>query len=154
MQDSLIKISGRQFTDAVLATLQSGYPGLETEKKKEGQIELLLNKLNPKDKENIELDVYFYEQNPHLPLENLCSRMDNYQPKNESQQELLGYAQRLVQEATRVLKKEGQLLINGGITELKSELQQSVGSSGKMEDVILEWDGKWLGYCNFVYTKA
>ena len=34
--------------------------------------------------------------NPSLPLENLCSRLDNYVPKNDSQEDLLRYAMALV----------------------------------------------------------
>ena len=46
--------------------------------------------------EMLRLDLEFYSQNPHLPLENLCAHLDNYQPKNSSQEELLYFAQRLI----------------------------------------------------------
>src|SRR5690606_30038258 len=36
------------------------------------------------------------EKNPQLPLENLCAHMNNYRPKNTSQEELLYFAQRLI----------------------------------------------------------
>jgi hypothetical protein len=36
--------------------------------------------------DTIRLDLLFYDRNPTLPLENLCSNLHNYIPKNESQQ--------------------------------------------------------------------
>ena len=62
--------------------------------------------------------------------------------------------QRLYQESQRALKKGGQLLITGGLVELKDELQRTVGRLGKVEDVItVHEDGKTYGNCAFIYTK-
>lgn len=43
-----------------------------------------------------DIDIAFAKRNPNLPIENVCSRLDNYQPQNESQQALLGMANKLV----------------------------------------------------------
>ncbi|MBL7998193.1 MAG: hypothetical protein JNL32_06090 [Candidatus Kapabacteria bacterium] len=45
----------------------------------------------------IRLDLDFYTRNPNLPLENLCSHLENYIPNNDSQRELLVYAHRLIE---------------------------------------------------------
>lgn len=41
-------------------------------------------------------DLGFYEKNPDVPLENFGSRLDNFEPKNESQRELLDFARKLL----------------------------------------------------------
>lgn len=61
--------------------------------------------------------------------------------------------ERLYQESQRVLKLGGQLLITGGLVELKDELQRTVGKYGKVEDVITVRDDAVLGNVAFVYTK-
>ncbi len=79
----------------MLATLQNHYESLRI---KRGERTVLdLREMNTEDQERVSLDVAFYSRNPHLPLENLCSRVDNYVPKNESQKELLNYAVKLAE---------------------------------------------------------
>jgi len=41
-------------------------------------------------------DLAFFDRNPSLPLESLCSHLSTYQPRNNSQEEMVQYAQRLV----------------------------------------------------------
>lgn len=41
------------------------------------------------------MDVSFFLKNPTVPLEDLCARLDNYYPKNETQGELLTWAKNL-----------------------------------------------------------
>ena len=82
-------------TDAMIATLQNAYEGLQVHRGEKTVVDL--RELSPADQERIKLDLAFYSGNPHLPLENLCSRLDNYVPKNDSQQELLEYAGKLVE---------------------------------------------------------
>lgn len=90
----LIRVNGRYFTDAAIAKLRKHYVGLEAEK---GEVTLLdTKKLSAEDRDRIALDVEFYAQNPHTPLENMCSRLDNYEPRNESQRELARYARMLL----------------------------------------------------------
>ncbi len=60
---------------------------------------------------------------------------------------------RLYHEANRVLKPKGQLLINGGLTELELELIQTVSQYGKIEQTIVPSGDKILGYVNFISTK-
>lgn len=43
-----------------------------------------------------EVDIAFAKLNPGLPIENVCSRLDNYQPQNPSQEALAGMAHKLV----------------------------------------------------------
>ena len=93
--DKVIQVAGPHVTDAMLATLQSHYKFLRVEK---GEITTLdLREMISKYQEKVRLDVAFYSGNPHLPLENLCSRLDNYDPKTESQTELLDYAVKLAE---------------------------------------------------------
>jgi DNA replication protein DnaC len=84
----LIKLP--EVTDAILATLKNNYQGLKIQK--EDQPILDLSDLSEKDAGKVSLDITFYLENPNLPLENLCSHLDNYHPRNESQEELLKYA--------------------------------------------------------------
>ena len=60
---------------------------------------------------------------------------------------------KLYEESERVLKSGGQLLITGGLIELKKELQSTVGRYGKIEDVITVHDDDILGNVAFIYTK-
>ncbi len=92
--DEIIQVAGSHVTDAMLATLQRHYESLRVEKGEKTTLDL--KEMSPEDQERVHLDVAFYLQNPHLPLENLCSRLDNYDPKNDSQQQLLDYAGKLV----------------------------------------------------------
>ena len=61
--------------------------------------------------------------------------------------------ERLYHESHRVIKSGGQLLITGGLVELKDELQRTVGRYGKVEDVITVHEDMTLGNVAFTYTK-
>ncbi len=62
--------------------------------------------------------------------------------------------ERLYLESPRVLKSGGQLLITGGLVELKDELVRTVGRYGKVEDIITVHDDATLGNVAFTtYTK-
>ena len=61
--------------------------------------------------------------------------------------------ERLYQESQRVLKSGGQLLITGGLVELKDELQRTVGRYGKVEDVITVHGDTTLGNVAFSSMK-
>ena len=93
--DEVIEIAGLHVTEAMLATLQNYYKALLVERGEKTKFNL--RELSPTDRERVTLDVSFYLQNPHLPLENICSRLDNYAPKNDSQEELLEYARKLAE---------------------------------------------------------
>ena len=80
---------------AVISKLQKHYPTLQFTSR-DSTICFHLSDLPNTERDNFLLDMRFFEQNPSLPLENICSRLDNYQPKNESQEELLQYARQLV----------------------------------------------------------
>ncbi len=84
-------------TDAVIATLMRSYEGLgyDTEVR-EDQLQLSLNELSPRDREALALDLRFFAQNPNVPLENICCRLSNFEPKNGGHEELLKYADMLL----------------------------------------------------------
>lgn len=82
-------------TPALIATLIKHYPRLRVEASS-GTTALVLDELSAQERDNIHLDMLFYSQNPSLPLENLCSHLGNYTPRNESQRMLLDYAERLI----------------------------------------------------------
>jgi len=45
---------------------------------------------------NIQSDLNFLALNPHIPIENLCNRLDNYKPLNSSQEKLIKAAKYLL----------------------------------------------------------
>jgi len=83
-------------TKALLNTFLRQYTLLEARIVSTNSIEFSQEKLSDFEKESLLLDIRFYDQNPTLPLENLCSHLHNYNPKNESQDQMLEYARRLV----------------------------------------------------------
>ena len=94
LEGKVIAISGLHLTDAMLATLQKHYEGLKVDSGE--RVTLDMRELSDREAEKVALDVRFYANNPQLALENLCSHLDNYDPKNASQEALLEYANRLV----------------------------------------------------------
>ena len=88
------KIDLRQLlTEAVVNELKRHYEGLEVALQGDG---VNLSGSSDEAVAKARLDLKFYFMNPNLPLENLCSRLDNYNPTTDSQKELLDYAQRLL----------------------------------------------------------
>ncbi len=84
-------------TNAMLSVLRRHYPALQHRWSDDGRcVWLDMAELDPKKYQMLCLDLEFYGQNPQLPLENLCAHLENYQPKNSSQEELLHFAQRLI----------------------------------------------------------
>lgn len=81
-------------TDAVLNELQRHYNGLRLEINND---DILVSGISDKDTiKKVEIDLEFYLDNSELPLENLCCRLDNYEPHNDLQKELLEYAHKLL----------------------------------------------------------
>ncbi|MDD5649890.1 MAG: methyltransferase domain-containing protein [Candidatus Nanoarchaeia archaeon] len=62
-------------------------------------------------------------------------------------------SERLYQESQRVLKSGGQLLITGGLNELKDKLQNDVSKYGKVEEIITSQHDRIFGNVAFTYTK-
>lgn len=83
-------------SEAMLQKLQSVYSGLKIGSAADGSVEFTTDALAPDSVEDLVLDLTFFLQNPGIPLENLCSRLNNYEPKNESQRQLLEHALALV----------------------------------------------------------
>lgn len=85
-------------TTAVLSTFKKNYEKLKFEHIAElNSVRLDLHDLTEAEQKMIHLDIQFFERNPSLPLENLCSHLENYIPQNESQKELLHYAFKLIE---------------------------------------------------------
>jgi len=84
-------------TSAVITTLDKHYPDAMIQCNEEEKILTISNtKLSKDILDTIRLDLLFYDRNPTLPLENLCSNLSNYKPQNESQEEMLLFAQKLI----------------------------------------------------------
>ncbi len=89
-------IPAHGLTSAAIARLQQQYPALRVQRNGgDSVLGLVVDDMSDVDVQNLTLDLEFYQRNPTLPLENLCSRLDNYQPRSPSQVELLDYARRL-----------------------------------------------------------
>lgn len=84
-------------TDAVLTELQRHHKGLNVNAPANGNtIDLYVSSLSQSQRNDLMTDIGFKAANPSLPLENLCCTLDNYNPKNSSQEELVHYAQQLI----------------------------------------------------------
>lgn len=91
------KLEVAPLTGAVMTTLMKHYPDADFHCHESEKTIIIQNKDLPTDiLETIRLDLLFYDRNPTLPLENLCSNLHNYIPKNDSQQEMLYYAEKLI----------------------------------------------------------
>lgn len=90
-------------TDSVLRELENNYEHLiisASENKRSSDsistIDLYMSQLSQTQRTQVMLDINFKAANHSLPLENLCSRLDNYDPKNASQKELVTFSERLI----------------------------------------------------------
>lgn len=89
-------ITGPHVTDALVSTLCKHYPALLASIEQRGEARIDSSGLEAADAGRLALDLRFYELNPMLPLENVCSHLSSYTPQNSSQEEMLEYARRLV----------------------------------------------------------
>jgi hypothetical protein len=93
---NFITVSKKIFTQAVCAKFRQHHP-LVRFTESGGEITADFNELYDGERKNFLLDADFFLLNPGVPLENICSRLDNYIPKNSSQEDLLIFAQRLIE---------------------------------------------------------
>ncbi|GAB1431045.1 hypothetical protein MASR2M18_18790 [Ignavibacteria bacterium] len=92
-----ITLNRASVSRALLVALQKHFPALSCLwKEPSSEISFDTSKMSPEEIRNLQIDMEFFDLNPSLPLENLCSRLDNYTPRNQSQEELLYYAQKLI----------------------------------------------------------
>lgn len=84
------------FTPAVLARLQRHYPALTWIARNEKATTFDTTALDFDQFERLSSDLAFFDRNPSLPLESLCSHLSTYQPRNTSQEDMVQYAHRLV----------------------------------------------------------
>ena len=94
----LIRVEKRDYLDnAVFTKLEEHYDGLSIDSSSDSDhIIMHVNQLDNQQRINLQCDVLFKCVNPSLPLENLCSRLDNYNPKTSSQEEMLYFAKQLI----------------------------------------------------------
>jgi len=86
-----------EFTPALLALLRHQYPGLDIVHGRRPEEALVMPScVTDEVMSRISLDISFYDRNPTVPLENICSHLDAYNPNNESQLELVKYSSMLV----------------------------------------------------------
>jgi Cdc6-like AAA superfamily ATPase len=80
-------------TNTVLAKFEESYKKLKIEAPADGNtIYFVVGELPKPRIEDVVLDLAFYKANPQLPAENICNHFWNYEPKNDSQAELLMWA--------------------------------------------------------------
>jgi len=97
IQDNIRIEKANCLTAAVFAELTKHYKGLGADVSGNEEIALNLRQLSPTNRHNLITDINFKLKNPKLPLENLCNRLDNYAPKNESQTAMSYAAKKLVE---------------------------------------------------------
>ncbi len=85
-----------RITPAVIARLQETYPTLRIDSDGSGSsFQADTSALSAEQLRRLTLDLEFFERNPTLPLESLCSHLDTYSPRTPSQIEMLEFAKRL-----------------------------------------------------------
>jgi hypothetical protein len=77
-------------------TLRRTYQEIAYSVDDEGALLLDITDLAGDGRGHLTLDLKFFRVNPETPLENLCNGLHNYNPENESQEEALECAQRLL----------------------------------------------------------
>ena len=83
-------------TASVIARLKTHYPSLQIDSAAGASSATFgVDELSDAEKRRLELDLEFFERNPSLPLENISSHLDTYEPRTDSQKEMMSYAERL-----------------------------------------------------------
>ena len=97
MSEDIIHLErSMMYTPVVLGQFRKHYAELEIRTQKDGSLDLVVTKLAPTQRLDLDTDLQFFQRNPDLPTENICSRMENYMPKNPSQNEVVFYANALL----------------------------------------------------------
>ncbi len=84
------------FSAALAERLKKHYEKLNILSWEQKDVHFDCSDLSAKECEELMLDMRFYDTNPHIALENVCCKMSNYVVHNESQAELLRYADMLL----------------------------------------------------------
>ena len=91
-----LPVSSSLVTNAAFEVFKGRYPNLEITRQ-EDEDTILLSLTGPTEEQELfRTDMEFLSRNPDLAVENICSRIDNYIPKNKTQVELKTWAQRLI----------------------------------------------------------
>lgn len=91
-----ITVSKELVSDNVKDKFCEHYPDLHCEAVKNKWIFQFDEKMSNDLIERFQVDLKFFTENPSTPLENILCCFENYEPKNESQKELLSWAQKLI----------------------------------------------------------
>ena len=84
------------FSAAIVGELQKHYRNLDVRSGASGGLDFVVGDLTQTQIKDLQSDIEFFQQNPHVPKENVCCHFWNYQPKNKSQEELVQWAKTLL----------------------------------------------------------
>jgi DNA replication protein DnaC len=96
----MFRVNVSQLQRSVLNRAQRLY-GLSLEEEGEDE-RYLCGQLSEADRRQLELDLRFYSLHPWLPTENVFASLRNYDPKNESQEEALLLARRILEASENI----------------------------------------------------
>ncbi len=92
-----LKIPKHEYiSEALILKLQEFFPKIGVHEMTDSEVTFMIDLLPDEAKMDLILDLKFLLENPYTPLENLCSRINNYIPTHESQETLLEYASTLL----------------------------------------------------------
>lgn len=91
-----VEVPRIQYNPALAEAFLRRYPDLQVVEREGVKLVFNVKGLNAADIETFRLNIRFLSLNPTIPLENLFCDLDNYQPRNTSQEELLKWANNLV----------------------------------------------------------
>lgn len=82
---------------AVIAKLERSFPTLQSSYSAEDNTLICgVEALTDEERVELDTDISFYQKNRDIPLENICSTLRNYRPQNQSQQQMLDFATKLL----------------------------------------------------------
>ena len=91
----LIELNIDDAADALVDRLSRHYDPLSACRVGD-KLQIDITGLGSSQQASIRRDIHFYQANTKVPLENVCSTLDNYEPKNDTQREALASARSLV----------------------------------------------------------
>lgn len=93
----LLRIPRHKYvSEALLLKLKEYFNNLGIQNTDEAEVSFDITSLSSEELLDLALDLKFFLDNPHIPLENLCSRLNNYYPQHETQEDLINSARHIV----------------------------------------------------------
>lgn len=83
-----IGVDGKLFSEPVIREIEKNYPDVITQRNGDTVV-INTTRLTDKDLSDLIVDIQFYMANPTIAVENICCHIDNFTPKNPSQEEML-----------------------------------------------------------------